>query len=327
MPKFKPQYRRLLHIDRQIRGGGFPNCSGLAQAWETSTRTIMRDLDYLKYELDAPIEYDQAKHGYFYTDPSWFLPSVMLSEGDLLALLIGQQAMHMYAGTPVAGELRRIYAKLAELLPEKIAIGPEFIEARFSFFNPPSRPVEPAIWRSVLRALLHERVLEIDYQSPSAERPKPHTVRPYHVVNVEGEWHLLGWEERWQALRQFALSRVRRAETGARTFTVPADFDASLVLRNRFGRYLHATGPARTEVVKLLVEPTLAGYVSEKVWHPKQRCRKRKDGRIELSFPVADPRDVESWILSLGEYVRVQAPKALRDRVRERHARAAKARG
>jgi predicted DNA-binding transcriptional regulator YafY len=155
MAKFKPQYRRLLYIDRKIREGRFPNCSSLAEAWETSTRTILRDLEYLKDELGAPIEYEPIKRGFFYSDPSWFLPSVMLSEGDLLALLIGQQALTMYRGTPMAGELERIFGKLAELLPDKIAIGPEFMQARVSFFNPPSRPIDPETWRVVLRALMH----------------------------------------------------------------------------------------------------------------------------------------------------------------------------
>ena len=323
MAKFKPQYRRLLHIDRKIREGKFPNCSSLAEAWETSTRTILRDLDYLKYELDAPIEYDQVKHGFFYSDPSWFLPSVMLSEGDLLALLIGEQAMNMYRGTPIAAELQRVFSKLAELLPEKIAIGPEMIQSRFSFFNPPSRPIDPEIWRAVLRSLMHQKVLEIDYQSPAAPKSKPHVLRPYHAVNLEGEWYLIAYEERWQELRQFALSRIRKAAIQDRDFQLPEDFDAEKVLEHRFGRYLHANGKKKAVIVRLLIEPTLANYVSEKVWHAKQKITKRPGGRVELALPVADIRDIESWVLSLGEIVRVLAPNDLRDAVVARHKAAA----
>ena len=325
MAKFKPQYRRLLYIDRKIREGRFPNCSSLAEAWETSTRTILRDLDYLKDELGAPIEYDSVKHGFVYADPSWFLPSVMLSEGDLLALLIGQQAMSMYRGTPMAREIERIYAKLAELLPDKIAIGPEFIQAKFSFFNPPSRPIDPAIWRVVLRALMHCAVLEIDYRSPAAPAPKPHVVRPYHIVNLEGEWYLLGHEERWDDLRQFAMSRIRGARALERTFRLPPDFDPAQVMQHRFGRYLHANEQATPIPVRLLVEPMLAHYVSEKTWHPRQKLTPRPAGRVELEVPVADARDIEPWVLSLGEHVRVLAPKDLRDRVRERHRKAGRA--
>ncbi len=75
-------------------------------------------------------------------------------------------------------------------------------------------------------------------------------------------------------------------------------------------------------MVRLLIEPTLANYVSEKVWHPKQKIVKRPGGLVELALPVADIRDIESWVLSLGEFVRVIAPKELRDAVRMRHRKA-----
>lgn len=323
MPKFKPQYRRLLYIDSKIREGRFPNCSSLAEAWETSTRTIMRDLDYLKYELEAPLDYDAIRHGFYYSDPAWFLPSVLLSEGDLLALLIGRQAMEAYRGTPLGGELQRIYAKLAELLPERVAIGPEFVQTRMSFFNPPARRVDPEIWRTVLRALMHTIELDIGYRSPAADTAKTHRIRPYHVVNVEGEWYLLAFEERWQELRQFAMSRIRSAQLTKARFVIPATFNVGKTLENRFGRYLHAGKKRKPITVRLLIEPPLAGYIAEKEWHPKQRVRTRRNGSLELTLPVAETRDIESWILSLGEFVRVLSPASLRTTVANRHARAA----
>lgn len=296
----------------------------MAEEYETSSRTILRDVEYLKDELGAPIEYDALKRGFHYTDPTWFLPSLLLSERDLLALLIGQQALHMYRGTPIAGDIERIFCKLAELLPDRIAIGPEFIQSRLSFFNASSRPIDPEIWRAVLRALLHSTVLEIGYMSPAAEKPKPHLIRPYHAVNLEGEWYLLGYEEHWMEIRQFALSRIVKAKLLGRTFVVPADFDAEAVLQHRFGRYLHANGPTKPVQVRLLFEKTLALYISEKIWHPKQKLRKRPGGRVELELTVADTRDIESWVLSLGEYVRVLSPGSLRDAIRSRHRRAAR---
>lgn len=322
MSKFKPQYRRLLFIDREIRAGRFPNCTGLGKKWETSARTIQRDIDYLKYELEAPIEYDPVRRGFYYTDKAWFMPSVMLSEGALIALLLGQQAMNMYRGTPVASELQDIYAKLTELLPGKMSVGPEFIESRFSFFNPPSRPIDPEVWRNLLNALQHQRVVEIGYQSPSSPKAKPHTLHPYHVLNMEGDWYMLAHDERWSEVRQFALSRVKTAHFDSRVFTIPPEFDAKAILETRFGRYIH-NKPGKEILVNLLVSPTLATHVSEKVWHPRQKLHKKDDGSVELQIPVADITDIQSWILGLGEHVRVLAPDELRARIKERHIAAA----
>jgi len=52
--KFKPQFRRLLFIDRTIRDGRYPSAATLAREWEVSAKTIQRDIEYLKWELDAP---------------------------------------------------------------------------------------------------------------------------------------------------------------------------------------------------------------------------------------------------------------------------------
>lgn len=325
MAKFKPQYRRLLHIDRLIREGAYPNCSSLAKTWETSTRTMQRDIDYIKYELDAPLEYDPVRRGFYYSDPSWFLPSVLLSEGELLALLIGREAMAMYQGTPVADQLRRMYAKLEEMLPDKVSIGPELIEGRMSFFGAPARKLDPEVWQSVLRALLHGRVLEITYKSPAATTPKTHVVHPYHVVNLEGEWYLLGRNERWEGVSQYAMPRILAARVQDHGFERPADFDPAALLGNRFRRYLHHGKPPRKKVlVRLLVDPALATYISEKSWHPEQKIKARKGGAIELHIPVIDTLDVESWILSLGEHVAVLAPETLRATIRRRHLAAAR---
>ncbi len=323
MSRFKPQYRRLLFIDRKLRSGAYPNCSSLAADWEVSARTIQRDLDYLRDELEAPIAYDAERRGFYYEDPSWFLPSVILSEGDLVALLIGQQALQMYEGTPVAEELKRIYAKLAEWLPESISVGPEFVESRFSFLHPPARSIAPEIWRQILRSLLHQRELEISYRSPASQTAKPHRIHPYHVVNAEGDWYLLAREVRWDDITQFAISRVVSARITEARFEVPADFDAVAVCKSRFGRYLHTRG-GKVVRVRLLVEPTLAHYVSEKVWHPEQRLKRRRDGRVELSIPVLETRDIEAWVLSLGEHVKVLSPSGLAEQVRRRHRLAAR---
>ena len=44
-----------------------------------------------------------------------------------------------------------------------------------------------------------------------------------------------------------------------------------------------------------------------------------KGGALELHIPVADTRDIESWILSLGEHVRVPGPNSLKQSIKKRH--------
>ena len=78
--------RRLMELDALLRQGKYPNCSSFAQQWEVSSKTIQRDIEYMKYQLGAPIEYDALKRGFYYTDEFFMLPSITMNEGELTAL-------------------------------------------------------------------------------------------------------------------------------------------------------------------------------------------------------------------------------------------------
>lgn len=66
MEKYKPQHARLLYIDREISKGSYPNNSQLALGYEVSAKTIQRDIDYMRYQLDAPIEYSAKHRGFLH---------------------------------------------------------------------------------------------------------------------------------------------------------------------------------------------------------------------------------------------------------------------
>ncbi len=309
--KFKPQYKRLLFIDKMIRAGKYPSCASLAAEWEVSAKTIQRDIDYLKYEMDAPIEYDKSRHGIYYNDKTWFLPAVLLSEGDILALLVGTHALEMYKGTPVAEELKSIYTRLAQLLPDKISMAPELIFNRFSFYGAPARPISADIWKTLIRAVLTQRVLHMDYASPRSKDPKQHTIHPLHLANIEGDWYVLAFETRWEDIAQFAVSRIMKAELKDEAFTMPKGFDAQRMMNDRFGKFVHASEGTKI-AVRLLFKAKIAASIAEKTWHPEQELKWHRDGQLELAFPVRDLRDIMPWLLSHGSAVRPLAPQKLR---------------
>src|SRR5258708_8329713 len=78
-----------------------PNCSLLAKRLEISAKTIQRDIDYMRYQLDLPIEYDQERHGFYFTEPVGHFPSVHITESELVALLVARKRVEHYPNTPV----------------------------------------------------------------------------------------------------------------------------------------------------------------------------------------------------------------------------------
>jgi len=190
MAKFKPQYRRLLFIDRRIREGMYPNCSSLAREWEVSAKTIQRDIDYLKYELDAPLEYEPVKHGYYYTEENYRLPAITISESDLFAVCIAQAALRQFENTPVYGSLASVFEKIEGSLPEKVVVHPAWIDSRIIFFPQPAPEISTRTWDTVAKALRENRRLRIAHRAPGRKEFIERDVDPYYLVNYRGEWYL-----------------------------------------------------------------------------------------------------------------------------------------
>ena len=63
----KSQFLRLMDLDQRIRSGKYPSVRDMAKTWEVTPRTIKRDLEFMRDSLLAPISYDPARHGYFYS--------------------------------------------------------------------------------------------------------------------------------------------------------------------------------------------------------------------------------------------------------------------
>ena len=314
MQRTKAQFPRLLELDRLIRSGSHPNCLTFAEQWEVSQKTVQRDIDFLRDQLGAPIEYDRNRKGFYYTDASWFLPALSLSEGDLFDLLVASRALEQYRGTPVARELERIFRKIAELMPEKISIRPELVFSRFSFTSPPSKPVNEKIWVTIVRGLQNQRVVKMKYGSFESGEVKERLLSPYHIANLQGEWYVFGPTVDTGEIRQFSLARIKSASLTNKPFDIPDTFDPGKMLQNTFGRF--ALGD-HVQTVTLLFDKEIAPWVMERQWHPKQKVKKHKNGDIELTFKAAGLFEVFRWVLAWGHYVHVKGPAELKKWVRD----------
>ncbi len=114
---------RIAYIDSRLRHRqDYPSAADIVRGLsdenleEVTTRTIQRDIEKMR-DRGAPIEYDQRHHGYYYSDLSWQLPAIDLTEGALMALMVGDRALEGYRNSPWFDELRSVFERLTTLLP------------------------------------------------------------------------------------------------------------------------------------------------------------------------------------------------------------------
>ena len=77
---------RLLQLEKAIQNLNYPSVERLMDELEVSRRTILRDIDELKIYYNAPIEYDRLQKGYYFTDETFFVRNVLVSEGEVVAM-------------------------------------------------------------------------------------------------------------------------------------------------------------------------------------------------------------------------------------------------
>ena len=88
-------------------------------------------------------------------------------------------------------------------------------------------------------------------------------------------WYLLASNTAAGRTETFALSRCRSLAGTGQHFSPPPGFDAKTFFKDAFG-ISQADQPWK---VRLLFGREVATYIRERVWHPSQQMRQRRDGK------------------------------------------------
>jgi proteasome accessory factor B len=108
-------------------------------------------------------------------------------------------------------------------------------------------------------------------------------------------------------MRYFALEGIMRAERMKERFEIPEDFSTSAFLKVPFGLF-----HGRPITVKVIFDKELSDYIQRHTWHPSQKTKQLKDGKVLLTVTASGKEEIKAWILSFGAKAEVISPKLLR---------------
>lgn len=302
----------MLRIHQAIAAGCFPNTTSLARELEVSTKSIQRDLDFMRDRLGMPIDYNGSRLGYYYTEEVSAFPTLQITDGELAALVIAEKALQQYRGTQFEKPLLSAIRKIEQSLPDTISLNLADLEKTISFRTRAEPVLDLAIFDALAKATAQRRQLEIAYRKPGRREVEMRLVDPYHLANINGEWYLFAFDHARRDIRTFVPARVRAVKQTGRTFARSEKFSLEQRLRDSFGVH---SGEGEFVVVLRFV-PRVADYVREKKWHPSQRLRDLSDGGVELVLKLSSLVEIERWVLSWGGDVRVVRPRELGESIR-----------
>ena len=309
----RPPLERMLKIHDELRRAALVNCTKLMRSLEVSRKTVVRDIAFMRDRLELPIEFDSQIQAYRYTQPVNAFPTVNVTEGELLALLVAQRALQQYRGTPFHRQLEIAFEKLAGGLRDRISFSPADELRAVSFKNIGLGKTDLAVFNALSAAVLRQEEITFAYRKPGDSKNALRHVRPYHLANRENFWYLIGFDLERQALRTFALPRIADAKNTKIGFTRPPDFSPEKFFASALG----VLGGSGDFGVVIRFSAAVAERIREREWHESQEMRELPKGGLELRLRLGALVEVEQWILSWGSAAEVIAPAELRKSIRQ----------
>jgi predicted DNA-binding transcriptional regulator YafY len=312
VPHARPPLERMLRIHRTLQSGQYPNANRLAAELEVSSKSVHRDLEFMRDRLGLPLEYDSSRRGYWYTEPVSGFPTLQITEGELFALLVAERALQQYRGTNFERPLASAFKKLAASLPDTVSLNLADWEETISFRTSAEPILDLSRFDLLAKATAQRRQVQLEYRKAGHRDVELRVVDPYHLANINGEWFLFGYCHLRKDVRTFAPARIHQVKLTGKRFSRGRRFSLTQRLRDSFGVI---AGSGEHEVVVRFAE-VVADYLREKRWHPSQTLRELPDGQVELQFRLSSLTEVQRWILSWGGRARVVSPPELVESIR-----------
>lgn len=197
---------RIHWIDAQIRAGSFPNARIISERFEISPRQAARDIEYLRYSMGAPLEYNAVKNGYGYSDGAFTLPAYFVTHEEKQALsYLAQQ--YRSVGTDQATQLSSLFARLTG--ETEMEASSEEVSPPVSLRNLPLPPTEQIVEQILQIAINGGQKVTMNYINGSGEKSE-RNLAPYKLFMTRNIRYLVGYCDLRSELRVFRISRIEK---------------------------------------------------------------------------------------------------------------------
>lgn len=309
---------RLICLAQMLKKNSFPNHTRVMAeirryttdtTYEINPKTIKRDVDFLKAEYNAPIQYDLHRKGYYLTDPDWVLDLSAMRENEQEAALISARLSEGLLPQPVGSRIQHSVSVLAgsEGMDENAAMR--------SLMASGSRvPIVPTLFEVVFQGWrLHQELL-LHYSSAWNQRRSRLLFEPHVLAFYEGGWYLKGRIVQkdglvctgGQNVVTLAVHRIESAVTTGRTFV----WDSTIA--DKAGEDGIFDLP-KVHNVRLKLRGHCAVYGQELFPHASKRTL--KNGDIALTVRETEEYRLINFVMTSAGNAIVTAPQELVEKI------------
>ena len=295
---------RLLAIILELQAQGSLRAEDLAAIFETSQRTIYRDMQALT-EAGVPVV-SMTGQGYSLMD-GYFLPPLRFSTEEAIMLLLGSNSIAQSFDEHFRRAAASASRKIEAVLPEPLRAEVREVQDSIMLIVEAANEQESEWLRQLRRAILERRRVRFRYYTRSREgAAQTRDVDPYGLVNFGGAWYLVAHDHLRHDLRHFRLDRMETLSLLTQHFARPVDFRMK-------PRNLEHDRPL---VVRVLFDRDVARWVREARNFFAVQEEDTPDGLL-VTLRVREADEIVPWLLSWGGRVCVLEPAEVRQRLRD----------
>jgi predicted DNA-binding transcriptional regulator YafY len=270
--------QRIYKLHRVVSARRHPvSRATLEQELECSRATVKRIIQEMKLYFNAPLEYDRERNGYYYdtqAGQTFELPGVWFNAAELHALLATQQLLEQLQPGLLGSHLKPIKERVEKLLAAGQHDSGE-IARRVRILRMAGRDTSGEHFQTVAGALLQRQRLAIRYHGRSNDEETQREISPQRLTHYRDNWYLDAWCHQRNALRSFAVDRLREAKALGKRAEDIAENELDSHFASSYGIF---AGVARHTAI-LRFTPERARWVAEEQWHPQQQGRILEDGK------------------------------------------------
>lgn len=269
----------------------------LAEKFEVSVRTILRDLDALS-QAGIPIVTRQGSGGGISILEGYKLDRTILTNREMQDILAGLRSLDSVNGT---NRCQCLMEKLSAGSSELLA-GDATILIDLSSWNKTSLMVKI---EEIRRAIEAGHELRFYYYGPKGESER--VVEPYYLLFRWSNWYLWGWCIQRQDWRLFKLNRMDHLTDTGQVFAKRSAPYPDLSNERVFPGGIP---------IRVRFEPNCKWRLVEEFG---PNCfTEEPDGKFLFEMDFTNEDNLMSWLLTFGPDAELLEPASLRDRLKKK---------
>jgi predicted DNA-binding transcriptional regulator YafY len=281
---------------------------------DVSIRTIYEDLNYMRFELDAPLEdYRDGKFKYFrYSNPDYSIRQNPINGQEISLLKDAVDILRQVSGIQLFEDVHGIISKLESTIVTNTENRADFIQFERSDY------VEGVNWvDDCFEAIKGKTVLEISYK-PYFKEERKLTIHPYLLKEYRNRWFLIGRSGDHASPTTLALDRISKIKALKADYIENDMFNPDTYYDHVIGvTLLDGVAP---ELVQIRVSRERVPYVLTKpIHHTQTIISANHDESMDISISVVDNFELRSLLLGFGHGIEVRSPIALRKAMHDLH--------